>query len=994
MNIKKLLTMLMVPLLLPGFSAVAQNGNVRGTVTDAKTGSPLPGVTVAVKGTSSGTITNAEGIFDLQAPGTADTLIVSYIGYITQEVPIRSGPMRIAMELSKASLNEVVVIGYGTQQQKDITGSIATVNAKNFQKGAITSPDQLIAGKISGVSVTSNGGQPGGGSTIRIRGLASLNGNNDPLIVIDGVPLQSTDNGTLNQTISGVANPLSLINPDDIASITVLKDAASAAIYGSRASSGVILITTKKGITQKPKFDFSTQLSVSKLIKEVPVLSASQFRAYVKETGTPAQIALMGNASTNWQDQIYQTALTTNNNLSVSGAVKNMPYRVSVGYLGQQGILKTDNLKRTTATISLNPVFLNGHLNVSLNVTGALSQSRFANQGAIGSAVSFDPTQPVLKQGSPYGGYWEWLTGSGTLAPLATRNPLALLEQYHSLSHSNRSFGDLKLDYSIPMLPDLHITWNLGYDASQGKGTVMVPPDAAQQWNSNPPNHGYNTQYLQKTWNTTSEVSLNYNKDIKSIKSNINAVAGYGYYNNLMTHYNYAAFDSKGDTIPGSAPTYKFDKPENTLISYYGRLIYTYNDKYILMGSLRTDGSSRFAPNDRWGVFPAASLGWRINEEDFLKNSNTVSNLKLRASYGVTGNQEGIGYYNYLPDYYLSTVNSEYQFGNKFYSMYTPSAFNAGLTWEQTASTDVGIDYGFLNGRITGSIDYYYKKTKNLLDNITIPVGVNFTNILLTNIGNMTSKGFEFSLNLIPVQAKDVTWNVEFNMAYNKSTITRLRTVNNSTFEGDPTGRISGGTGNNIQIQSVGYSPNSFFVYKQIYDPKSGKPIEGLYEDINRDGVINSNDEYRYKSPFPPFVYGFSTSVNYKKWTFSTVLRANVGNYMYNNVEANLGVERGVLNPIGILDNATTNIYATGFFNNQYFSDYYIQNASFLKMDNIGVMYGLLTGNKLNLTLSANCQNVFTITKYQGINPEIYGGIDNTLYPVPRIYTLGVNVGF
>lgn len=986
MDIKKLLSILTVSLLLFGLSAMAQNREVKGTVTDAKTGSPLPGVTVFIKGTNTGTATNANGVFILHASQGADSLVVSYIGYATQEVPIKSGNMRIAMELSQASLNEVVVIGYGTQQQKDITGSIATVNAKNFQKGAITSPDQLIAGKISGVSVTSNGGEPGAGSTIRIRGLASLNGNNNPLIVIDGVPLSG--NG-----VDGVANPLSLINPDDIASITVLKDAASAAIYGSRASSGVILITTKKGTTQKPRFDFSTQLSVSKLIKEVPVLSPSQFRAYVKQYGTPAQIAMMGNANTNWQDQIYQSALTTNSNFSVSGSLKNMPYRISVGYLGQQGILKTDNLKRTTATISLNPVFLNGHLNVSLNVTGALSQSRFANQGAIGSAVSFDPTQPVFEKGSPYGGYWEWTNASGLMS-LGTRNPVALLEQNYNLSHANRSFGDLKFDYSIPMLPDLHVIWNLGYDASQGKGTVMVPPDAAQDWNSNPPNHGYNSRYLQKTWNTVSEVSLNYNKDIKAIKSNINAVAGYGFYNNLSTNFNYASFDSKGDTIPGTAPVFPFDKPENTLISYYGRLIYTYNDKYILMGSLRTDGSSRFAPDVRWGVFPAASVGWRINKEAFLENSKVVSNLKLRASYGVTGNQDGIGNYGYLPDYYLSTVNSEYQLGNKFYSMYTPAPFNAGLTWEQTASSDVGIDYGFLDGRITGSIDYYFKKTKNLLDNITIPVGTNFTNVLLTNIGTMTSKGFEFSINAIPVQNKMITWNVSFNMAYNKSTITRLRTVNNSTFAGDATGGISGATGQTIQIQSVGYSPQSFYVYKQVYNPKTEMPIEGLYEDMNRDGVINSNDEYRYKTPFPPFVYGFSTSLSYKKWTISTVLRANVGNYMYNNVAANLGVERGILNPIGILDNSTPDIYKTGFFNNQYQSDYYIQNASFLKMDNLGISYELMTGNKLPLTISVNCQNVFTVTKYEGINPEIYGGIDNTLYPVPRIYTLGVNVGF
>jgi iron complex outermembrane receptor protein len=565
--------------------------------------------------------------------------------------------------------------------------------------------------------------------------------------------------------------------------------------------------------------------------------------------------------------------------------------------------------------------------------------------------------------------------------------------QKHDLGHANRSFGNIRIDYSLPFLPALHISWNGGYDASKGWGTVHWPADAAAEW-STTTNHGYNSQYLSKTMNTVSEVNLTFNKDIASIKSNINAVAGYGYYDYKTTNYNYANLDAKGDTIPGSAPTYPYDIPRNTLISYYGRLIYTFHDKYILMGSLRTDGSSRFAPAYRWGVFPAASLAWRINQEPFLKNSRVLSDLKVRVSYGETGNQAGIDDYAYLPDYSLSLSSSQYQLGDKFYSMYTPAYYTGNLQWEQTASTDVGIDYGFLNGRISGSIDYYHKNTSNLLDKIDIPEGTNFTNILLTNIGAMTSKGVEFSVNAIPVQHSNLTWNVSFNMAYNRSTITKLRSSGNATFQGDLTGPIGGATGQTIQIESVGYDPMAYYIYKQIYDPKTGMPIEGLYEDLNRDGIINSDDQYRYKSPLPIFTYGFSTSLNYRKWTLSTVLRAEVGNYVYNNVAASLGVQRTIINPVGILVNATTDIYKTGFYNNEYHSDYYIQNGSFLRMDNLGVDYKVLSDNNMNLSLALHCQNVFTLTKYTGLDPEIYNGIDNNLYPRPRVITLGANLEF
>jgi iron complex outermembrane receptor protein len=982
---------------LAAFSANAQNV-VTGKVTDSKGGYGIQGVTVTVKGTRNATQTDVNGSFSIAASPTS-TLVFTSAGYAEKEVPVNGETsLNVPMTISAEKLGEVVVIGYGTAKKKDLTGSISTISSKDFQQGTVTTPEQLIAGKVSGVSITSNGGAPGSGSVIRIRGGASLTASNDPLIVVDGVPLSTGVNGS-GTPLAGSANGLNLINPNDIESFTILKDAAATAIYGSRASNGVILITTKHGKSGKPVLNFSTDLGVSQLPKEYPVLSASQFRNFVNENGTEEQKALMGNANTDWQKQIFQTAITTDNNISLSGSLKNIPYRINGEYLDQNGILKTDNLQRFSAGLNLNPHLFNNTLKIDLNLHGTATNTRFANQGAIGSAITFDPTQPVYVQGSKFGGYYEWLgVSDSTLNNLSNRNPVALLMQNNGRSHVERSFGNIQFDYALPFIDGLHANLNLGYDIAKGNGNTFIPANAAQSYNNSVDSlRGYNTPYLQKYQNLTSEFYLGYNKDIPSIKSNINAVAGYGYYDNLTKNYSYtqrSATNAIRTDIANNPPLYFYNPTEYTLISYYGRLIYTLNEKYVLMGSIRTDGSSRFGPDYRWGKFPSAAFTWRMNRENFLKNSSAVSQLNLRLSYGETGNQAGIGLYGYIPTYFLSTPGSLYPFGGTYYNMYTPSAYISNLRWETTATYDAGIDFGFLNSRINGSVDYYYKKTTDLLANVSIPSGSNFSNKETTNIGSMEDQGVDFNINVIPVRNNEWTWELDFNASYNKFKITNLTLVPDPNFIGNATGGISGGTGNTVQIDAVGSAPNTFYLYQQVYDEK-GKPIEALYVDQNRDGITNQNDLVKNKSPYPTWIFGLSNSVSYEKWTLNFVARANIGNYMYNNVASNYEVTRSIITPNKNLANAPSEVLYSRFTNNQYFSNYYLQNASFLKLDNIGLTYnyGSITKNKNHdLRISLNCQNVFVITKYTGMDPEIFSGIDNNFYPRPRTYTLGLNL--
>jgi iron complex outermembrane receptor protein len=992
---------LLCAFLMMSVMAFAQTGSIKGKVSD-ETNQPLPGATVTIDGTTIGSTTDANGNYAINnVKAGSYSLSIKFIGYVTlkQAVTVNGATaLNFSLVPESKSLNEVVVIGYGTQRKKDLSGAITNVTAKDFQKGVITTPEQLIAGKVAGVSVISNSGAPGSGSTIRIRGGVSLSASNDPLIVIDGVPIS-------NSSISGAANPLSLVNPNDIESFSVLKDASAAAIYGNRASNGVILITTKKGKSGKPVIDFSSQVSASKLTKEVPVFTGDQIREYVKANGTAAQIAQLGTSSTDWQKQIYQTGITTDNNISVSGATKHLPYRVSAGYLDQDGILKTSSLQRITGAINLSPTFFQDHLKATLNVKGAQSKQRFANEGAIGSAVSFDPTKPVYSGNNRFGGYYEWLNNpaqpSGGLKDLATLNPLGLLEQQDNRSKVYRSIGNLQLDYKFHFLPELHANVNLGYDISKSSGNVIIPDSAASNYKGfldakGVTHRGLNNQYKQKQSNTIFEGYLSYAKDLKSIASHIDAVAGYSYQDFSITNYNFGNFAHDGTEQPGTQPVYPFDKPENRLISVYGRLNYVFMDKYILTGTVRRDGSSKFNPDQRFGTFPSVAFAWKMKEESMFKGITALSDLKLRVGYGVTGQQDGIGNYDVISFYNLSNNTAQYQIGDTFYNLYRPGGYYSLRTWEQTASSNIAVDFGFFDNRITGTLDYYHRKTSKLLNQIPQPAGTNFSNYIVANIGDLTSNGLELNLSADVIRNSDVTWNVNLNATYTTNKITKLTLAPDPSYPGVFTGGISGGTGNTAQINSVGYARNSFYVYQQVYG-SDGKPLDGVFVDRNGDGIVNSNDLYRYKSSDPKGYFGLSSNVNYHKWSAGFVARASVGNYAYNNVFSSSATQLSIFNGIGILNNASTNLLETGFTGSSdkgRLSDYFVQNASFIRMDNVNVGYnfGKLFHNTGNLRLSANVQNVFIITKYKGVDPEVSSGIDNNFYPRPRTYVLGLNL--
>lgn len=991
----------------------AQNRVVTGKVTDSKDGSAMQGVTVSVKGTKTAVTTGSDGLYKITVPDGSTTLVFSSVGFTPQEFAIDGKTsVDVVLAANNTQLGEVVVIGYGTARKKDLTGSVTLVTAKDFQKGNITTPEQLIAGKVAGVQITSNGGAPGSGSTIRIRGGASLNASNNPLIVIDGVPVD-------NDGISGAANALALINPNDIETFNILKDASATAIYGSRASNGVIIVTTKKGKSGKAKFNFSTQFTLSTLPKQADILSPDEFRTYVNTHGTAAQRALMGTANTNWQDEVFGNAVSTDNNLSVSGSYKKIPYRVSLGYMSQDGILNTGNLNRTSLSVNLSPKLFKDHLRIDINLKGSVNKSRFADEGAIGNAVRFDPTQPVKTSSARFGGYFEWLDPSSTtgLRKLAPINPVGLLEQRTDKSTVKRSIGNVQFDYKLHFFPDLRVNLNLGYDIARGEGTVYIPDSAASSYKRSPDakHGGVNNRYLQEKSNLLMETYLNYVKDVKSIYSNFDVMVGYSLQEFSTTDYageldpNGLFVDKDGnkwtpfsdyatDGYLISSPKFRYNKPQNSLISTYGRLKYSFKGKYLLTASFRGDGSSRLKKDNRWLWYPAAAFAWRLKEEAFLKNNNVVSDLKLRIGYGATGNQDGIGNYLFQQRYTAANAQAQYQFGNTFFDLYRPDGFNDKLKWEKTYTTNIGLDFGFFDGRIMGTVDVFFKKTQDLFAEIDQAAGTNFSNKSLANVGNVENNGVEFTLNTQPVKNANLVWDLGFNFTYNKNEITKLTLVTDPNFPGNLTGGIAGGVGSTIQIRSVGYPNNSFYVYKQVYDA-NGKPIENLFEDLNRDGIINNNDLYRYKAPDPDFFIGASSSVSWKKWTAGFLMRANIGNYMYNNRFSNTGVMRNIIDPLGFLANGSRNILETNFSGNgdkYLLSDYYIENASFLRMDNINVGYnaGSIVSKNTNLRIGFNVQNVFTITKYKGLDPEVSNGIDNNFYPRPRNFVLNLNLDF
>ena len=995
MNMKKALAALLFAII--SISVYAQERTVTGKVTDAKDGAPLSAASVVVKGSNKGVTTSADGTFAIKVPTGATALVISYLNFATKEVLLDSkNTVNVSLTASADQLSDVVVIGYGTSRKKDLTGSVSTVSAKDFNTGAISTPEQLIAGKVAGVSITSNNGAPGSGSTIRIRGGASLNASNDPLIVIDGMPI---DGGG----ISGQANALALINPNDIESFSVLKDASAAAIYGARASNGVILITTKKGKRGAMKIDFSSQFSMASISKKVDVFSAAEIRTIVNANGTNTLKSLLGTANTDWQDQIYQTAISNDNNVSMSGVVKNMPYRLSLGALNQVGVLKTDQLKRTTVGLNLSPTFFDNHLSLNVNYKLANSASRFADQGAIGAATAFDPTQKVYSGNNNFGGYWEWLdpNSSNGLKSLSPKNPLGLLMQKQDNSDVVRQIASALVDYKVHFLPDLHVIVNSGVDIAEGKGTTVIGENAASTFKrfkdaSNVFHGGVNNQYRQTRNNSYLNAYLNYAKDISAIKSRLELVAGYEYQAYKATNYNFS--DRTFDKTLVNTPNFAFDVPEYRLSSYLGRANLSILNKYVLTASIRQDGSSKFNKDNRFALFPSAALAWKLKEEDFLKTNSTISDLKLRASYGVTGQQDGIGYYDYISYYNLGSNTAQYQFGNSFVSIFRPNGYYYNRKWEQTATANVALDFGLFDNRVSGTIEAYNRTTTDLLNEINQPAGTNFSNKIVANVGSMENKGVEVTLNFQPIKNKTTTWDVSLNATYNKNEITKLTISEDPTFAGVRYGGISGGTGNTIFIQSVGYKRGSYFVYKQVYD-NAGKPIDGLFADLNRDGVVNESDLYQYKGNDPQFFFGASSNVTYKKWNAGFVLRANVGNYMYNNVASSRGTLRNILEPLGYINNGSRDYLTTGFSGNgaNYFlSDYYVQNASFLRMDNINVGYnvGKVFHDKAVLRINANIQNAFIITQYKGLDPEVNGGIDNNFYPRPRTFVLGFNLSF
>lgn len=962
--------------------AFAQEGKkITGHVVD-DTNEPLIGASILVVGTSTGVITDLDGNFNIIVPSGATALQISYVGYETVTVPVPSGnTVNVKMKSDAQMLSDVVVIGYGTQRKSDLTGSVSNVSSKDFNSGLISSPEQLINGKVYGVQIMSNSGSPTAGSTIRIRGGASLNASNDPLIVLDGVPLEAGG-------ISGnTGNFLSLINPSDIESMTILKDASSTAIYGSRASNGVIIITTKKGSNDRMKVSLSTTNSIQTRTKLADMLSHDEFVDVINSRGTDAQRALLGTSNTDWNDQIYQNAFGTDNNVSIAGRLaKNFPIRVSIGYYNQSGLLKTDKAERLTGSVSLSPSFFDDHLKVNVNVKGSVNNNRFAETGAIWAAATYNPTLPVYSGNHAFGGYLEALDNVGEPVNAAVLNPLGYIKQNKSTSKVTRFVGNADVDYRVHFLPDLKFHATLGYDYAEGKGKVYVPAEAMQYYTTGGRDYSYGPQ---KNTNRLLTTYLNYNKYLDSWKSNIDATVGYDYQFWKSTSPLYSELNTLGAVQSTSAAT----DQRHALISYYARLNYTFDSRYMLTATVRRDGTSRFNKDNRWGTFPSVALAWRVSEEAFLKDNTVLSNLKLRASYGVTGQQDGIGNYNYLPVYTYSQTGAEVQFGNQFINTYRPEAYVSDLKWETTTSWNAGFDFGFLKDRISGSFDFYTRKTEDLLATVAAPAGSTFDKTILTNVGNVDSKGIEVTLNATPIQTKDWNWDISFNMTWQKMKVKNLSLVESSAVTNTAVGPWIDGY--QFQVLSEGYEPYMFYVYHQLYDEKTGKPIEGAYADLNDDGVIDSNDLYRYKSPAPDFIYGFSTSLRYKKWTLSTSLRANVGNYVYNGMAMNTGAWSTVSYNTYQLNNLNSSYLKTGFQNRQYLSDYYIENASFLKMDNLSLAYNFGRICKwFSMNASVMVQNVFCITKYTGVDPEVPNGMDVSFYPRPRTYSLSLGFEF
>ena len=979
--------------LLMAVSAIAQTGQtiVKGTVRDVN-GEPIIGATILLQGTTVGTASDMNGNFTLQVPGNG-VLEVSYIGYKSEIVPIENRTnIQIVLHEDTEVLDEVVVIGYGTVRKNDATGSVIAIKPDQMNKGLTVNAQDMITGKIAGVVVTPNGGAPGDGATIRIRGGSSLNASNDPLIVVDGLAID-------NNGIQGVSNFLSTINPNDIESFTVLKDASATAIYGSRASNGVILIQTKKGLVgMKPKLSYNGNFNVSTPRNYIDVMNGDQYREYANllYAGDTEILSKLGEENTDWQKQIYRTAIGTDHNLNISGGYKNIPYRASIGYTGQQGIIKTSKLDRLTGSLNLNPSLLDDDLKINFNVKGMYIKNRFADTGAVGNAVRFDPTHPVKSDDEPFvsqtEGYFEWATynDDGTFKSLnsdAPRNPVALLDKRNDRSKAWDLMGNIDIDYRMPFLRDLRAHLTLGTDISHGKQTTWISPTSSTNFIGG----GYDGYTIQDKWNRQLSAYLQYTKNFNN--QNFDIMGGYEWQRFHREGSYYGESITKPDYI------YQADvinwATHNQLVSFFGRANYSIMDKYMFTATVRSDGSSRFSSENRWSVFPSFAFAWRMKNEVFLADNNLISDMKLRLGYGKTGQQDIGSDFPYLPVYTINRDGAYYPFGDEYYPTSRPDAYNPNLKWEETTTYNVGYDISILNNRFSASLDYYYRETNDLINVTPIPAGTNFRNKVLQNIGSLNNKGVELMLNGRLIDNKDLSWDLNYNLTTNRNEITKLTTGDQQGYY-VPTGGIFQGS---VQAHAVGYPANSFYVYQQVYNSE-GKPIEGLYVDRNGDHKINEEDKYFFHKSSPDYIMGLSSKLIYKKFDFGISARANIGNYIYNAVAAermNVG-PNGVWSPLGFFENKVMSAFDTNFTGGSgitFMSDYYVQNASFLRIDNITVGYsfdkiGFISGGRI----SATVQNPFVITKYKGLDPEVFSGIDGSIYPKPVMTVLGLTLNF
>ena len=989
----------------------AQSGKfeVKGVVVDTF-GTPVIGATVIEQGTTNGVTTDVNGQFVLRVKGGQSIVSISYIGYLTKELAAASTELqRVVLEEDSAMIDDVVVIGYGTVKKNDLTGSVVAVKAEDINRGAIVSTQDMMQGKVPGLQVIPGDGGPNSGATMRIRGISSLNANQNPLVVIDGVPIANDMGG-------GMTNPLSMVNANDIESFTVLKDASAAAIYGSRASNGVIIITTKKGKGNKMNVAYNGSFSVSQNSGVLPVMSATEYKDFLREsfagTSTLATIEkMLGTADTDWQSLIFRPAFSHDHNVSLYGNYDNamycdeMPYRASVGYTSQQGTLHGSKYDRLTLDLNTSPKFFDEHLTVSLSAKGVYSFEDTANSGAVGEAAFFNPTMPAYRENGSMitNGYFQYgeASANGMFNPnkLASNNPLSTLYDHISEKRAYRFLGNAQIDYKVHGFEALRFNLNLGTDYAISKTYNKTMPSSRGAWlDSDAIGWGQYQEGFGRNYNNLLEFYGNYNDSFGN--HNIDATAGYSWQHVYGGGNSYGYFNKDNKKNPRHDTTFRAE--ESFIVSFFGRLNYSYDSRYLFTFTMRADGSSKFSKENRWGYFPSAAFAWNIKEESFLEDSEAVSTLKLRLGYGETGQQE-IGNYKYLAGYYQSTESHDQAYLGKdgYYYYYTPKAYNPDIRWETTVTYNAGFDFGFFDGLVDGSIDIYRRDTYDLLNDVTTPLGANFGDTITTNIGSMRNEGVEFSLNFNPVRTRDWSVRFGFNGTFQDTYFLELNNNNKdeyTVYMGSPS-KGTGGVG--MVMHREGCKPYTYYLFRQVYDA-DGNPIQNAIYDTNRNGQVDQEDRYNTgKSTLPDFFFGLNFKVSYKNWDFGFNGHGSVGNYAFNDVwsshsTANIDVNSGT---IGNYTKATKRTgWVAANTQEQWISDLFLENASFFRLDdiNLGYTFGKLGNSGMKLRIAAGVQNVFVLTKYSGLDPEINSseGIDGTIWPRPRTYSVRLNLNF